>query len=181
MIRRLPGRKRPFPFLLTIAVVVLLSAGVAYGLGVRFTLTPSVPRGFYLYGDEAPEVGRFATFCPPEAAARYALARGYLHRGACTGGVEPLGKFILAGPGDTVIVRPEGLSARGRAVPNSALYLKDRMGRDVPHYGFGMHVVGRDSFFMFSPYHARSFDSRYFGPVPRSSLISTARPLWTFD
>jgi type IV secretory pathway protease TraF len=34
---------------------------------------------------------------------------------------------------------------------------------------------------MFSGHHPRSFDSRYFGPIPASSVISTMRPLWTVE
>lgn len=165
--------------LLYVAVVLLLATLVAYAAGIRFTLTPSVPRGFYLYTDDPVEIGQLATFCPPEDAAAYALERGYLHRGNCPGGVAPLGKYVLAGPGDTVVIREEGVRVNGRAVPGSAVYHRDRMGRELPHYAFGEHIVGPDSLFMFSSHHPRSFDSRYFGPVPASSIISTARPLWT--
>jgi conjugative transfer signal peptidase TraF len=174
----LTSRKGTSP-LLYLGVFLLVGAGLAYTLGVRFTLTPSVPRGLYLYTDAPVAVGRLATFCPPEDVAAYALERGYLHRGSCPGGVEPLGKYVLATAGDTMSISAEGLSVNGRAVPQSAVYYRDRMGRELPHVPFGRHVVGHDSLFMFSGHHPRSFDSRYFGPVPVSSVISTMRPLWT--
>lgn len=176
MARRARSRFSP---LLYAGVLLVGVALMAYVAGVRFTLTPSVPRGLYLYTDEPTTVGRLATFCPPEHVAGYALERGYLHRGGCPSGVEPLGKYVLAGPGDTVIVQAEGLRVNGREVPGSAVLYRDRIGRELPHFAFGEHVVGPDSFFMFSGRHPRSFDSRYFGPIPSSSIISTARPLWT--
>lgn len=167
--------------LLWLGAALLVAAVVAYAVGVRFTLTPSVPRGFYLQTDDAVEVGRLVTFCPPEDVAAYALERGYLHRGSCPGGVEPLGKYVLATEGDTVILSEEGVQVNGRAVSNSAVYAQDAVGRELPHYAFGEHVVGEDSLFAFSGHHPRSFDSRYFGPVPKSSVRGVLRPLWTFD
>jgi conjugative transfer signal peptidase TraF len=167
--------------LLYVGALLLVGAALAYALGVRFTLTPSVPRGLYLYTDDPVETGRLATFCPPEDVAAYALERGYLHRGSCPGGVEPLGKYVLAVEGDTVTLSEEGVQVHGRAVSNSAVYARDVVGRELPHYAFGAHVVGEDSLFVFSGHHPRSFDSRYFGPVPESSVRDVLRPLWTFD
>ncbi len=167
--------------LLVVGVLLFVGTLLAYALGVRFTLTPSIPRGLYLYTDAPVAVGRLATFCPPEDVAAYALERGYLHRGDCPGEVEPLGKYVLATAGDTVSISEEGIAVNGRAVPESAVYHRDRGGRELPHFPFGRHVVGEDSLFMFSGHHPRSFDSRYFGPVPASSVISTMRPLWTAE
>ena len=167
--------------LLHSGVALLLTAALLHGLGIRFTLTPSVPVGLYRYTDEEPWRGALATFCPPDEAAALALRRGYLHRGRCPGGVDPLGKYVLALPGDTLLIHPEGLHVNGRAIPNSAVLWRDRLGRELLHAPFGEHVVGPDSLFMFSGHHALSFDSRYFGPIPRSSLIAVAHPLWIFD
>lgn len=167
--------------LLWVASAFLIVAATAYFTGIRFTLTPSIPMGFYLYTDAEPTIGRLATFCPPEDAAQFALERGYLHRGPCPGGVEPLGKYVLAAPGDRIAIEPKGISVNGTPIDSSAVYYRDRIGRELPHYPFGEHVIGPDSLFMFSTHHPRSYDSRYFGPIPKSSIISTARPLWTFD
>ena len=161
------------------AVAILVSVMVAYSAGIRFTLTPSMPIGFYRLVDEPLAKGTIVTFCPPAWAADFALKRGYLHRGSCDGGTESLGKYILAVPGDTLVARPEGLTLNGEAILGSAIYYRDRLGRELMHIPFGQHIVGSDSLFLFSGLHPRSFDSRYFGPVPRSSIISAARPLWT--
>ena len=171
-----PSARSPF---LHTGAALFLTATVLYGFGVRFTLTPSVPVGLYRYTDEKPRRGALATFCPPAEAAALALRRGYLHRGRCPGGVDPLGKYVLALPGDTVDVQPKGLRVNGEAVPNSAVLWRDRLGRELLHVPFGEHVVGPDSLFMFSGHHRLSFDSRYFGAVPQASVISVARPLWT--
>lgn len=166
--------------LLYVSSVLLLVALFAWVLGLRFTLTPSLPMGLYVRVEPEMEPDELLTFCPPEEAAAYALERGYLHRGSCPGGTEPLGKYVLAVPGDTVTLSPAGIAVNGHPTPRSAVYHRDRMGRELPHYRFGKHVIGPDSLFMFSPHHARSFDSRYFGPVPHSRVRSGIRPLWTF-
>ena len=172
-------RRRPHP-LLYVAVALLAAAALAWASGVRFTLTPSLPVGFYLRTEPVQERGRLLSFCPPKDAAAYALERGYLHRGSCPGGTEPLGKYVLATTGDTVGIQPGGLSVNGRPIPNSAVLWRDRLGRELPHTAFGQHVVGADSLFMFSPHHKRSFDSRYFGAIDRRRVRSGLRPLWTF-
>jgi conjugative transfer signal peptidase TraF len=168
-------------FFLVFGALCLALAGSAWLLGVRFTLTPSIPIGFYRYTGEEPAPGRLAIFCPPAHIASPALVRGYLHRGRCPGGVEPLGKYVLAVAGDSVHLTPDGIFVNGRRLEGSAVLHRDSRGRKLPYYPFGEYVVGADSLFMFSGHHPRSFDSRYYGPVPRSNVISTARPLWIFD
>ena len=137
--------------LLHAGAALLLTATVLYGLGVRFTLTPSVPVGLYRYTDEEPRLGALATFCTPDEAATLALQRGYLHRGRCPGGVDPLGKYVLALPGDTVEVRPQGLRVNGEAVPNSAVLWRDPPRPRAPsrplrrarrRAGLALHVLG---------------------------------------
>jgi type IV secretory pathway protease TraF len=73
------------------------------------------------------------------------------------------------------------MTLNGKVIPASAIYYRDRIGRELMHLPFGQHVVGPDSLFVFSSHHPRSFDSRYFGPVPRGRIISSMRPLWTLD
>ena len=149
------------------AVAILVGVIVAYSTGIRFTLTPSMPIGFYRLVDEPLLKGAMVTFCPPAWAADFAFKRGYLRRGPCEGGTEPLGKYILAVPGDTLGARPEGLTLNGAAIPASSIYWRDRLGRELMHIPFEEYVIGPDSLFLFSGHHPRSFDSRYFGPVPR--------------
>ena len=173
-------RRHPrFSFLLKVAFVILAGALLGYVAGVRFTMTPSMPSGFYQLREGSLAKGTMVLFCPPVSAAAFAVERGYLHRGACEGGTEPLGKYVLGLPGDTIWVQPEGIALNGAAIPASSVYHRDRLGRELLHIPFGQHVVGEDSLFLFSSHHPRSFDSRYFGPVPRSSVISVIRPLWT--
>jgi type IV secretory pathway protease TraF len=70
--------------------------------GLRFNLSPSLPRGVYLLTPlrRAPRPGDLVLACPPEPAAALARRRGYLDPGPCPGGTRPLGKLVLAAAGD---------------------------------------------------------------------------------
>ncbi len=76
---------------------------------------------------------------------------------------------------------PEGIAVNGEVIPGSMVYYRDRLGRELLHMPFGQRVIGPDSLFLFSAHHPRSFDSRYFGPVPQSSIISALSPLLIHD
>lgn len=168
-----------YPF--SVALGLLIAAGALAAAGVRFSLTPSLPIGLYLETEALLTPGTLVTLCPPREAAALARHRGYLRDGACPGGVQPLGKRILAVASDTVEIGHNGVRVNGRAIAGSAIHERDSQGFPLPTMPFGRHVIGRDSLFVFSAHHPRSFDSRYFGPVPVGSVRSTMRPFWTGD
>ena len=166
------------------APVAVLAAVTFAGLlavhfGLRFMVTPSLPLGVYRTIDGPPTGGAIVMACLSEPAARLALERGYLWRGGCPGGVVPLGKVVLAVAGDTITLGAEGIAVNRLAVPNSRPRDRDRQGRPLEHYPYGSHVLGPGELWLFSPNHPLSFDSRYFGPVPSTRVISRLVPVWT--
>src|SRR5579859_761526 len=70
--------------------------------GIRFNLTPSLPRGFYIIGHSSS--ANLVEFCPQGAAASISLSRQYRTAGACPDGGAPLLKPAVAFPGDQVEV-----------------------------------------------------------------------------
>ena len=166
-------------------LTALISAAVAAGglMGtIRVNYTRSLPIGVYrtVRAGSAAR-GSIVLVCLPEAIARYALERGYVWRGACPGRTAPIGKLVLAIEGDTVVVTKAGLRLNGQLVPHTQPVETDSEGRAVSHYPVGVYLVTRNEVWLYSPYHRRSFDSRYFGPVPASSLRSRMMPLWTTE
>jgi conjugative transfer signal peptidase TraF len=150
--------------------------------GVRVVVSPSMPRGIYLARPVDGALARADTVavCLPEQVAALARSRGYLGRGcSCPGRVQTLTKAILATEGDTVDVGPAGMSVSGRVLPNTAQRRADSAGRPLPAMAHGKHVVGRGEVWIGSTFDPRSFDSRYFGPLPRSAIVSRRHPLWT--
>lgn len=55
---------------------------------------------------------------------------------------------------------------------------RDRMGRDLPVWQ-GCRIIGDGELFLMNWDIRDSLDGRYFGPVPASSVIGRAFPLWT--
>jgi conjugative transfer signal peptidase TraF len=169
-------RPRPTPFFLFLLVPVLAAAFAAAGL--RVNTSASLPLGLYLLSDRPPIPGRLVLACPPPWAARLARARGYLPRGTCPGGAQPLGKLLLAGPGATIDLAPQGLAVDGHPIRSSRVAIADSLGRPLPHAPFGRRRLAADEVWLFAP-HPRSFDSRVFGPVPLTALRGDLSPLWT--
>ena len=53
----------------------------------------------------------------------------------------------------------------------------DRTGRPMPRWNECRALSGDEIFLILPP--TGSFDSRYFGPVPRGAIIGRLAPLWT--
>lgn len=165
-----------------LGAVVVLAALVALGtlFGLRLNLTESLPRGVYRTIAEEPRRGSIVIVCLPMHAAELARERGYLGPGSCTGGVRGLGKIVLAIGGDVVALRREGVSVNREPILNSRTLARDSGRRPLPHYPWGNHVLEPRELWLFSPYRPNSYDSRYFGPVDASDVVSVLRPVWTW-
>jgi type IV secretory pathway protease TraF len=79
--------------------------------------------------------------------------------------------------GDEVIVASAGLAVNGRSVPASRVVPRDAAGRPLPHPAFGGCRVRPGELWLFAPYHPRSYDSRYFGPVATAAVRGRLLPL----
>jgi type IV secretory pathway protease TraF len=49
----------------------------------------------------------------------------------------------------------------------------------LPHYPWGEHKLATGELWLHSPYHRSAYDSRYFGPVQDSTVVSVLRPVLT--
>jgi conjugative transfer signal peptidase TraF len=181
-ISALPGKSRRAG-LVASAFGTLLAAtlGIAWSVGLRVNDTASMPRGLWqVSGVAAPlRRGQIVTVCLPDTASiREAAARGYLPAGSCTGGYEPLVKPVAAIAGDVVTVTPQGIAVDGRLVENTAQRVRDDAGRPLRPFPSGVYPVMPGQVWLLSGHDGRSFDSRYFGPVPVMNVRGLARPLW---
>jgi conjugative transfer signal peptidase TraF len=156
----------------TLAGVGLLSVG-------RCNTSESLPRGVYLalprgWLGRSPGRGDLVLACAPAAAGELARRRGYLGRGPCAAGAAgsaaALGKVVLAVAGDEVAFGEVGLAVNGRAVVASRPEGRDTAGRALAHFPFGRFRMLPGEVWLFSPFHRRSYDSRYFGPVPVAAV-----------
>jgi conjugative transfer signal peptidase TraF len=156
----------------TISVVLLLGL-----LGFRFNVTPSLPVGVYRVISDPPVPGSVVHACLPRDVAEFARARGYLGPGSCAGNVRPVGKVVLAVGGDVVTTTRNEIQVNGVPVPNSGTASRDSHGRPLPRHEWGEHRLGADELWLFSPGATNGYDSRYFGPVRTSDVISVLRPM----
>ncbi|OJF91491.1 conjugative transfer signal peptidase TraF [Pararhizobium antarcticum] len=169
------------------ATAIVVSAGIgALSIfeigwigGYRINLTPSEPLGLWRIVplDRPATVGDVVFICPPETAAmREARSRGYLRSGLCPAGYAPLIKTIIGVAGQDVEV---GVDVRiaGHSVPRSNISVVDGEGRPLTGWSGGVITVG---FLFIHSDFIGSFDSRYFGPIPASSILGLAREVWTY-
>jgi conjugative transfer signal peptidase TraF len=156
-------------------LAVLLAA---WGAGLRVNLTGSLPVGLYRVVPGPVERGTLVLVCLPPTVAAFARARGYVPRGGtCPGGILPVGKLVVAIPGDTVRVTQRGLVVNGMPVPNSQPRPLDRHYRLLPQLARVSYLVAPDSLWVVSPYSPWSFDSRYFGPIAGNAVRARLRRL----
>jgi conjugative transfer signal peptidase TraF len=146
-------------------------------IGIRINLSPSLPLGLYRKTSEL-RVG-LAEFCPEEPYARFAIARGYRSNGNCPDGASPLMKPIVANIGDVVAVSTRGITVNGVLQPNTAPKVYDSKGRPMHPWPAGEYRVQADSVWVASSYNPWSYDSRYFGPVPRVLIRGRLKPFLT--
>ena len=163
---------------------VVLSTGLVSGIVlalctvVRLNISPSAPLGLYRMVDQPAVRGVLVTACVPPAAARLARERGYLAGGSCPGGTQPVLKRIGAVPGDVVDLELDGLAVNGTRFPDSEPAVSDSRGRPLPHAPWGRTVVAPGEVWLIGIETSRSWDSRFFGPVPLDH-VHAVRPVLT--
>ena len=107
---------------------------------------------------------------PPELLAAFLDLNGYLPTGV------PMLKRVLALAGQTVC--RIGLTVTVDGVDVGQAHERDRRGRPLPAW-HGCRAIADGDIFVMNWQSADSLDGRYFGPIPASSVIGRAVPLWT--
>lgn len=177
-------RLRTLCFSLTIAAIALLSVLVAaIGYGFVFNCTHSAPFGLYKEIGSSPAIPHeptpYAFFCPDN---RWPFMRDQPNYRSpmwtCPDGYAPLIKPVVAWAGDTVQNSREGIAVNGHLIPNTLPIDHDSRGREIHPYPFGTYFVEPDHVWVVSSFSPRSFDSRYFGPIPIRCVRAWVRPFW---
>jgi conjugative transfer signal peptidase TraF len=163
--------KRPAIFI-AVAGLAAIAASVRQQSVPLFVwnATPSAPVGLYkLTPEQHYKRGDLVLVRTPGSVKMLAAERYYLPANV------PLVKRIAATAGDEICARGEAISINGQHVANRLRV--DRMGRGLPVW-FGCRTLGRDDVFLLMKDVRDSFDGRYFGVVPSSSIIGRMSPLW---
>lgn len=148
---------------------------------LRISLTDSAaPAGVYRLIGAPIRRGALVAACLPVGIARTGLTRGYLRAGDCPSGAEPVAKVIGALPGDLIELRPERVAVNGESFSNSHTAVRDSSGRPLPHAPWGTTRVAVGQVWLFGFNDSRSWDARYFGPVPLANVRGVLRPVVTW-
>ena len=166
-------------------ITVMMSAGLiamtgAYAVGIRLNSTASMPRGVWrVLPVSTVSRGNIVTACLPVSKQTIlAVKRAYLQHGRCPSGLEPVVKPVAAVMGDVVTVTAYGVAVNGSAIPNTEALPEDSAGRPLAAMPQGNYRVSNGEIWLIAPANPRSWDSRYFGPVPVSAIQGAAQPLW---
>ncbi len=177
-------RLRTLCFSLTIAgIVILVIAVVAVANGFVFNCTHSAPFGLYKEIEGFPSIPHepapYAFFCPDN---RWPFMRDQPNYRSpmrtCPDGYAPLIKPVVAWAGDIVQNSREGIAVNGRPIHHTLPIDHDSRGRKIHPYPFGTYLVEPDQVWVVSSFSPRSFDSRYFGPIPIRCVRAWVRPFW---
>ena len=77
-------------------------------------------------------------------------------------------------------VTDEGVMINGTLIPASQPFETDSMGRPLPRFRVSNHVLASSELLLMSDTNPRSFDARYFGPIPRGIIQSRIYPVLTW-
>jgi conjugative transfer signal peptidase TraF len=130
----------------------------------------SVPIGLYAVrpiGDLS--VGELVLVRPTQAVASFLQKRGYLAMGV------PLLKHVLGLPGHSVCRSGRTITI-DETVVGEALD-RDSRNRSLPVWQ-GCRIVGAGEVFLMNGQSQSSFDGRYFGMLPASTIVGRLTPLW---
>jgi conjugative transfer signal peptidase TraF len=147
---------------------------------VRINNSGSMPKGLYRTTNKVPQMGDTVTVCLPPTLAQFAYQRHYIGAGHCPKNTEPLVKQIVAVGGDVVVVTKAAVSVNGKPLLHSAQLATDAAGRFMPAVAAGTYRLQPSQVWLYGTTDARSWDSRYFGAVEKTTLRHVLVPtlLW---
>ena len=130
----------------------------------------SVPIGLYSVRPATiHHAGDLVVVRAPEALAAFLDTRSYLARGV------PLLKHVAALPGQVVCRTVRTITVDGVTMGHALD--RDRVGRILPVWE-GCRLVGEEEVFLMNWQSENSLDGRYFGPLPASTIVGRADPIW---
>ena len=161
----------------TLAITILASGAVVLPSVASpppqliWNASASVPIGLYLVQPEPlPKLSDIVVVRPPETLVRFLSDGGYLPHGV------PLLKHVAALGGQRVCRIGAAISIDGVNVGEALAH--DHRRRPLPVWQ-GCTVLAADQVFLFNGDRPDSLDGRYFGPLPRTTIVGRAQPIWT--
>ena len=161
-------------FAFVIAFAILAMGVTYYYIGGKINLTDSVAKGFYRLNTSLPiKSGAYVQVCLNKEISKGAFERGYIAKGTCKTGYEPLLKKLIGVPGDTAAIYKNGMVVNDKFYPAAQL---DRDGNGNPLQGQKMPSQKLTGYLLYGDGDSKnSWDSRYYGQVTRDQIIGVMR------
>jgi conjugative transfer signal peptidase TraF len=162
-----------------VSAALLILGNLIAAASLRLNVSASMPPGIYRFAVVSPREihrGMLVAVCAPSRAARLGLRRGYVASGECAENSEPLLKTVAALAGDDVAISPRGVEVNGRLLRDSKPLAFDRAGRPLVSWPRGHFRISRGTIWLHAD-HERSWDSRYWGPVPARNVLAKVVPV----
>jgi len=154
------------------AITILVAPRIHWSYRLLYNPTESAPKGWYVVKPIADvHVDDFVLVWLPESIASFAAQRKYLPSNV------PLLKHVSAVGGDNVCAIAGFLSLNNHLVVRALTH--DGAGRPLTAWT-GCRVLAPSEVLLLSTTTDDSFDSRYFGPLPRSCIVGRATTIWTW-
>ncbi len=151
-------------------VAVVLAASIYFPIwcfGIIINYTESLPLGLYQKISEQPVHGSYVLFTLKNPDWDRPYTQGQLI------------KRVAAVSGDHVQITNNEIRINGQLMKDSKQWTIDRYGNQLPSLVLD-HVLADNELLCLGE-HAGSFDSRYFGVVTKNQIISTLKPVFTFN
>ncbi|MBD5634187.1 MAG: S26 family signal peptidase [Candidatus Eremiobacteraeota bacterium] len=176
-VRRRVKLARLVAFLVGLSCIVV----VLHFSGFAVNVTDSMPLGLYrvVPAGRAPVKGDIVRLCVTPAIAALGRARNYLPHGPCSHSTAPILKIVAAVGGDVVRLRPDAVFVDGYPLPGSATQARDTHGRALAHIPRGTYRLRPGEVWLWTP-NPKSWDSRYFGPLPVANVDGYANLMLAF-
>lgn len=153
-----------------VGVGLLAGSVLPFPPRIVWNASPSVPTGLYQISSGPIRRGDLVLVRLPQPVAAMADRYGYLPRPAF------LLKPVAALAGDRVCRWRLRVTVRGTFTALAAS--RDKHGHRLPTWN-GCILLGAGDVFVLAA-DMRSFDGRYFGPLPRANIAGRARAIWRF-
>jgi len=165
--------KRARYLVLTVAVVLGIAAASLQSVAPRlvWNISTSVPVGLYRVGPTGRlAIGDLVAVTAPQPVSSFMVSRGYIDRDV------PILKHVMGLSGQRACRHDRVVTLDGAPLGEARHY--DSLGRDLPIWQ-GCRQIVEDEVFLMNPDVSDSFDGRYFGPFPDTTVIGNAIPIFT--
>lgn len=151
--------------------IIFMNSGKKY---LVYNHTDSIPKGFYYLNNdidiESVKNGDLIVFDVPDQVKEMVIYRRWLNVN------DTLTKPVSAKAGDFVCTNNRTVIVNNISYGPIEEY--DSNGREMPWFKY-CGTVKKGEVFVFID-NSKSFDSRYYGPIPAAELTAKATPLWIF-